>query len=108
MIENINNIFENIPSALPEELVDIIFSKDNVKIERIVSRGHSSPDTFWYDQNQDEYVILLKGKAGLLFRDRDDVLVLKPGDYINIPAHVKHRVEWTSSNEETVWLAVYY
>ncbi len=108
MIENINNIFENIPSALPEELVDIIFSKDNVKIERIVSRGHSSPDTFWYDQHQDEYVILLKGKAGLLFQDRAGVLVLKPGDYINIPAHVKHRVQWTSSDEETVWLAVYY
>lgn len=108
MTMNVNNIFENIPAALPEELIDIIFWKDNVKIERIVSRGHSSPDTFWYDQQQDEYVILLKGKAGLLFQDRDDVVVLKPGDYINIPAHVKHRVEWTSRDEETVWLAVHY
>ncbi len=108
MTVDINNIFKNIPAALPEELIDIISSKNNVKIERIVSRGHSSPDAFWYDQQQDEYVILLKGKAGLLFYDRADVVVLGPGDYINIPAHVKHRVEWTSRDEETVWLAVHY
>jgi cupin 2 domain-containing protein len=108
MTIKVRNIYENIPASLPEELIEIIAGNDNVKIERIVSRGHSSPDTFWYDQQQDEYVILLKGKAGLLFRDRDDVVVLKPGDYINIPAHVKHRVEWTSRDEETVWLAVHY
>lgn len=108
MTVDINNIFKNIPAALPEELIEIISSKNNVKIERIVSLGHSSPDTFWYDQQQDEYVILLKGKAGLLFQDRPDVVVLEPGDYINIPAHVKHRVEWTSRDEETVWLAVHY
>ncbi len=105
---DINNIFKNIPAVLPEELIDIISSKNNVKIERIVSRGHSSPDTFWYDQQQDEYVILLKGKAGLLFQDRAEVVVLGPGDYVNIPANVKHRVEWTSREEETVWLAVHY
>ncbi|MEN8264318.1 MAG: cupin domain-containing protein [Nitrospirota bacterium] len=108
MTVDINNIFKNIPAALPEELIDIISWKNNVKIERIVSRGHSSPDTFWYDQQHDEYVILLKGKAGLLFQDRADVVVLTPGDYINIPAHVKHCVEWTSRDEETVWLAIHY
>ncbi len=105
---NANNIYENIPESLPEELVEVMSGKDNVRIERILSRGHATPDNYWYDQEQIEYVILLKGEAGLLFEDRDDVLVLRPGDYVSIPAGVKHRVEWTARDEDTVWLAVYY
>ncbi len=105
---NANNIYENIPESLPEELDEVISGKDNVRIERILSRGHSTPGNYWYDQKQNEYVILLKGEAGLLFEDGDDVLVLRPGDYVNIPAGVKHRVDWTSPDEDTVWLAVHY
>ena len=108
MTVNVHNIFENIPAELPEEMINIISCSNNVKIERIVSRGHSSPDSFWYDQPQDEYVILLRGKAGLRFRGSDEVVVLKPGDYMDIPAQVQHRVEWTSRDEATVWLAVHY
>jgi cupin 2 domain-containing protein len=105
---NAKNIYEDIPDSFPEELIEVIAGKDNVRIERILSRGYSTPDNSWYDQKQDEYVILLKGEAGLLFENGDDVLVLRPGDYLDIPARVKHRVEWTSPDEDTVWLAVHY
>ncbi len=56
---NANNIYENIPESLPQELVEVISGKDNVRIERILSRGHATPDNYWYDQKQNEYVILL-------------------------------------------------
>lgn len=102
------NIFEGIPALLPGELIEAISGRDNVRIERIVSRGHASPDNFWYDQEQNEYVMLLKGEAGLLFADSGNTVVLKPGDYIDIPPHVRHRVAWTSPDEDTIWLAVYY
>ncbi len=104
----VKNIFDDIPDNLPQELIEKISGLGRVKIERIVSRGHSSPDDFWYNQEQNEYVILLRGKAGLTFEDRADVIVLKPGDYLDIPAYVKHRIAWTSSDEDTIWLAVHY
>ena len=107
---SIGNLFENIPDNLPEELVDVLTSKggDGIRIERIVSRGHSSPSGYWYDQDRNEFVVLLKGSAGLRFEGCEDTVVLKPGDWINIPAHGKHRVEWTDPNQDTVWLAVHY
>jgi len=77
-------------------------------VERIVSHGHCSPDGFWYDQDENEWVILLKGSAGLRFEDQDSVLVLNPGDYLHINGHQRHRVEWTDPKQETIWLAVYY
>lgn len=102
------NIFENISDHIPEELFQEILKTKNFKIERIVSRGHSSPDNEWYDQEENEWVILLKGSAGLLFEEDENVVFLKPGDYINIPSHTKHRVEWTDPDTETVWLAIHY
>jgi cupin 2 domain-containing protein len=102
------NIFKDIPVNMTEELVEIISETDNIRIERIASRAHSSPNDFWYDQEKNEYVIILKGKAGLAFEDRDDVIVIGPGDYLDIPAHVRHRVEWTDTEEDTIWLAIYY
>jgi len=104
----LRSLFESIPSELPEELFDTISSTDNVKIERIVSRGHASPEGFWYDQEKNEFVLVLRGSAGLKLENEDDIIVLKAGDYINIEAHVKHRVEWTDSTCETIWLAVHY
>jgi len=103
-----NNIFQDIPKDLKEELIDVLAETRGVRIERIVSRGHSSPPGFWYDQERDEYVILLKGSAGILFEGKDDVTVMGPGDHMNIPAHSRHRVEWTDAEEETVWIAVFY
>jgi len=108
MKASLKNIFENIPVDIPEELVEIISETDKIRIERIVSRGHSSPPDFWYDQAGNEYIILLKGKAGLAFENRADFVVMGPGDYLNIPAHLRHRVEWTDPEEDTVWLAIHY
>jgi cupin 2 domain-containing protein len=101
-----NNIFADLASNLPEELSISLIDSASVRIEKIVSHGHSSPAGFWYDQVQHEWVILLAGAARLTI-DRTTI-ELKPGDYINIPAHRKHRVEWTTPDEPTVWLAVHY
>jgi cupin 2 domain-containing protein len=107
-ITEMGSLFEGIPSELPEELFDTISSTDDVNIERIVSRGHASPEGFWYDQENNEFVLVVKGSAGLKLENEDDIVVLKAGDYLNIEAHVKHRVEWTDSTCETIWLAVHY
>lgn len=103
----LNNIFENIPDKLDDELVETIASSSNVNIERIISMGQASPEGFWYDQDDDEFVILLKGSAGLRFESSDKVIELKAGDYLTIGAHERHRVEWTSKEEESVWLCVF-
>ncbi len=104
----IENILKNIPGNIPEELIETIAENENVRIERIISNGHASPPGFWYDQDQNEYVLLLKGSAALLFEGETDVLVMKPGDYIDIPAHMRHRVEWTATDKKTIWLTVFY
>lgn len=104
---NKSNIFESIPNDLKEEFFEEIISKDSLKIERIVSKGHTTTEFEWYDQDSDEWVILLKGEAVLSFENRDDVR-LEAGDYLNIPAHTKHKVSWTKPDAETVWLAVHY
>lgn len=101
------NLFGDIPQQLTGELVEILASDAHVRIERIVSRGHRSPDGFWYDQEQAEWVILLSGSATIAFMDGGRV-VLAPGDYINIPAHLKHRVEGPDATQDNVWLAVFY
>ena len=104
------NIFKDIPLDLPDELIEKIAgdAEKGIMIERIISRGHASPPDFWYDQDKNEFVILLKGKAALLIKESDKIIEMSPGDYIDIPAHTLHRVEWTSSEEDTVWLAIHY
>jgi cupin 2 domain-containing protein len=102
------SLLECVPDELPEELFDTICSTDNVTIERIVSRGHASPEGFWYDQEKNEFVLVIKGSAGLKLENKDDIAVLNAGDYLAIGAHVKHRVEWTDPTCETIWLAVHY
>lgn len=105
---NLHNIFSGIQKQAQGEIFDTIISSGQCKIERIISRGHTTDDGYWYDQANDEWVLLLKGSAGLLFEGGNEIVIMKPGDYVNIPAHQKHRVEWTASNEETIWLAVHY
>jgi cupin 2 domain-containing protein len=100
------NLFDEVPDTLPNELIEILLSASTVRIERIVSHGHSSPESFWYDQDQHEWVVVLKGAARLQFED--EVIEMQPGDFINIPAHKRHRVAWTTPHEPTVWLAVHY
>ena len=102
----LTNLFADLPARLPDELVTTLLEAADVRIERIVSHGHASPEGFWYDQDRHEWVIVLKGKARLCFKD--EVVEMNPGDFVNIPAHRKHRVEWTTLDEPTVWLAVHY
>ena len=102
------NIFDNVPTDLPRELVEVVAENKHVRIERIVSTGQASPDGFWYDQEEHEWVVVLKGQAKLLFEGDDEPIHMRPGDYINIPAHKRHRVEWTTQDEPTVWLGVFY
>jgi cupin 2 domain-containing protein len=99
------NLFTSIPSDLPDELFTSLLEADNLRIERIVSHGHSSPQGFWYDQDEHEWIVVLKGAARLCIEGA--VQELNLGDCINIPAHHKHRVEWTAPDEPTVWLAVF-
>ena len=103
-----NNIFSNIPEQLNEELFEELLGNGSFKLERIVSRGHSTPAGEWYDQVKNEWVILLKGSAGLLIEGEEETINLKPGDYFHLPAHLRHRVEWTDPDGETVWLAIHY
>jgi cupin 2 domain-containing protein len=102
------SLFEDIPAELPGEFLATLCSADGVKIERIISRGHASPEGFWYDQDQNEFVLVVQGSAGLKLEGEDEILVLKTGDYLNIGAHVRHRIEWTDPSCDTVWLAVHY
>jgi len=104
---NVANIFSPLPENLEHEFVDSLIEKGHVKIERIVSKGHRSPDTGWYDQNQDEWVIVLQGAAILSFPD-DELLHLSIGDHVCIPAGCRHQVSWTDPSIETVWIAVFY
>jgi cupin 2 domain-containing protein len=101
------NLFDNIPENAPEELTEKLLSAEGARIERIVSFGQRSPDDFWYDQEENEWVLLLEGSATLSVEE-GGLVDLKPGDYLNIPAGKRHRVEKTDKTERTVWLAVFY
>jgi cupin 2 domain-containing protein len=105
---NAKNIFESIPPELAEELFTTIHRAANFRIERIVSQGQSSPEGFWFDQDEHEWIIVLSGSATVAFADEDEPVQLAPGSYLNIPAHKKHRVEQTSRIQQTVWLAIHY
>ena len=105
---NPQNLFADLPTTLPEELIQTLVASDHVRIERIVSHGHASPEGFWYDQDEAEFVVLLKGAARLRFENSKQPLEMRPGDFINIPPHRKHRVDWTTPDEPTIWLAVFY
>ncbi|MCG8543778.1 MAG: cupin domain-containing protein, partial [Alphaproteobacteria bacterium] len=80
---------------------------ETVLLERILSTGHATPAGEWYDQPRAEWVVVLRGRAGLRFEDEETVRTLNPGDHLLIPAHARHRVEWTSDTEPTVWLALH-
>ncbi len=102
------NIYSDIPERVPEEIFETLGESGEVRVERIISDSHASPEGFWYDQDQSEFVLLLKGSAGMRFEGEDEIVLLRPGDWVDIPAHVRHRVEWTDSEQKTVWLAVSY
>lgn len=105
------NLFSNFPNETlrnETEIVEALLSEPGINIERIISTGQASPPDAWYSQAESEWVVVLRGSAGVKFENEADVRVLLPGDFINIPAHCRHRVEWTNADEPTVWLAVHY
>lgn len=104
----IKNLFENIPSKAGEEIFETLLQTKAFKLERIISTGQATPAGQWYDQDKDEWIVLLSGKAGLLFEGSKEPHVLHPGDSLLVPAHARHRVEWTAIETETVWLALHF
>jgi len=102
------NLFAALPCDASGENVSELISAPNVRIERIVSIAHASPPGFWYDQDLAEWVAVLKGSAGVMFEGESAPRTLQAGDYLCIPAHRRHRVEWTQANGPTVWLAVHF
>lgn len=106
-MDHVPNVFDDVPAELPEELVQTLVGASGFRVERIVSRGHASPDGFWYDQEEHEWVLLLTGAARLRFEGEEPVH-LTPGMFVDIPAHRRHRVEWTDPDRPTIWLAIHY
>jgi cupin 2 domain-containing protein len=102
------NLFHDLPPSLAKELVEVLAENQHVRIERIVSTGHASPPGYWYDQEETEWVVVLSGEVKLRFENDNQPITMRPGDHLLIPPHRKHRVEWTSPDEPTVWLAVFY
>lgn len=101
------NLFTDILNELPSEIFEDILSTSNIRIERILSHGHTSPEQGWYDQDENEWVLVLSG-FGVIEFDDGRVITLNKGDYLNIKVHEKHKVQATAPNETTVWLAVFY
>jgi len=108
MSKPLRNLFADLPTELPAELLQTLVERPGLRIERIVSQGHASPEEFWYDQAEHEWVVVLAGSAKLRLADPDEGVDLKPGDFLSIAAHRKHRVEWTTPDEPTIWLAMFY
>jgi cupin 2 domain-containing protein len=103
----ITNLLSNLPNLnTKDEEFKTLFESKNIKIERIVSTGQSSPEEFWYEQAQDEWVMILEGEAVLSFED-DDMMMSK-GDFVHIPAYKKHRVKSTKKDSHTIWLAIFF
>src|SRR5262245_51174826 len=102
----LTNLLAGIPTELPDELVQTLLKSPPVRIERIVSRGHRSPNDSWYDQAQNEWVLLIAGAARLQFDE--EIIEMTPGSFVNIASHRRHRVDWTDPEQTTVWLAVWY
>ena len=101
------NIFSNLPDSRKKEVFKSLFKSKNLKIERIVSNGQATTEGIWLKEKTAEWVILLKGKAKLLFKNSKNTFILKPGDYIYIPRYTFHRVTWTNPKQKAVWLAIH-
>lgn len=101
------NLLRDLPDARTAEIVERLAGNGTVHIERIVSHGQASPEDFWYDQDEAEFVLVLAGAARLEFA-AGEVLSLGPGDFADIAPHRRHRVAWADPDRPTVWLAVFY
>lgn len=102
-----NNLYTAIPNTIDEEQFEALLRGEQVRIERILSKGQTSPAEGWYDQEEHEWVLVLEGRGIIGFADGREVKLQK-GDYLHIPAHVKHKVLWTDPDNITLWLCVFY
>lgn len=104
----VHNLLGRVPAAHAHEVFETLLRREGVRLERIVSHGQASPQGHWYDQAEGEWLLLLAGSAGLRIEGEPEIVVLRPGDTLNLPARRRHRVEWTAAREPTVWLALHY
>ena len=102
------NIFHRLPDDREVEHFDTLVDLGQARVERIVSFGQNSPEGFWYDQDHDEWVLVLRGHAKIEIEGTPEPIDLGPGDYVKLAAHTRHRVAWTTPTEATVWLAIHY
>jgi cupin 2 domain-containing protein len=104
----VNNLFDDVPRSLPTERVDALLDAPAIRLERIVSTGHATPPGEWYDQDRDEWVVVLRGRARLRIEGEAQERSLGVGDHLLLRAHVRHRVEWTDPAGPTIWLALFF
>ena len=102
------NIFSPHPGSLTTEIFENLLKTDRFVLKRIISSGQATPPGEWYDQDEEEWVIVLSGSAGIRFEGQKELTMMHPGDYIQIPAHQRHRIEWTDAKRKTVWLALHF
>lgn len=102
------NLLQDIPAELPEEWSETLIEHRGLRVERIVSRGHTTPDGTWLCQARDEWVLLVQGAAELEYKAPDERTRLSPGDWLFIPAGRVHRVSWTIPGQDTIWLALHW
>jgi len=102
------NLFQSPFTPPAGEVFDPLLAGGRFRLERIVSTGQATPPGEWYDQEADEWVVLLTGSATLRFESPPETFDLAPGDWLHIPARRHHRVERTAATGETVWLALHF
>ncbi|GAM09572.1 cupin domain protein [Geobacter sp. OR-1] len=107
-LPELTNLFATMPDASHAEVFQTLAERGGVRIERIVSQGQATPPGEWYDQEWDEWVLLLSGGAELQFGGNAAPVRLVPGDCLMIPSRLRHRVSWTDPQARTVWLAVHW
>lgn len=105
---NTENLFSNLPQKAPQEVIEALLKNKSFSLKRVISTGQATAPGEWYDQTDDEWCILLSGSAGLQFEGEEELVVFKPGDHIVIPAHKRHRINWTDATVPSVWIVLHY
>lgn len=98
------SIFTQLSGPLGEEVTSSLLKKPDLLIECIHSNGNASSEGYWYDQQEDEWVLLARGSATLDVANQDPIKMIA-GDYIFIRKHLRHRVSEVST--DAVWLAIH-
>ena len=107
MKPDLHNLFADLPDDRTQEDVLDLLNLPGVRIERITSRGQTTPEGEWYDQEEVEWVMVVKGAAQLLIEGEATPIDMGPGDHVYLPPYLRHRVVWTDPEQDTIWLAVF-